>query len=126
MRRSDDPEHEGHLARLYREVGRVDDGTRHAASARARFEALLRRHPAAFADHAARFFLEVEGDAARASELALQNLSIRRTADAVELALGATSAADAPRRACPVALEVAARSDAAPRLRELVQLRCSP
>src|SRR5437764_1239022 len=46
---SDDPEYWGQLAALVR-----DDEL--AQKAKRRYEALLRRHPQAFADHAARFF----------------------------------------------------------------------
>jgi tetratricopeptide (TPR) repeat protein len=50
-----------------------------AATARARFEALLRDLPLAFADHAAEFYLATGDDPARALELARVNFSIRQT-----------------------------------------------
>ncbi len=67
----------------------------------ARYRALLARHPEAFADHAARFFLT--RDAHRALALARLNLAARQTPAAYDLALSAALAAgDEPGR-CEVA-----------------------
>ena len=59
-------------------------------SARAGFEALVARHPLAFADHAAEFYLGSGGDAGRALELARLNLANRPTARAFELCASAS------------------------------------
>src|SRR5262249_34895145 len=59
--------------------------------ARKGFEAVLAKHPEAFADHAARFYLTV--DPKRALELAQQNLKLRSTPDAHQLAIDAAMAA---------------------------------
>ncbi|MCA1829204.1 MAG: hypothetical protein LC689_19955 [Myxococcales bacterium] len=83
----DDPEYAGQLAALLPD----SQGSALRESARARFEALLARHPQAFADHAARFFLA--RDPRRALELAVKNLEVRRTWEAFDLALTAASAA---------------------------------
>jgi tetratricopeptide (TPR) repeat protein len=83
--RSDDPEYLGQLGALYRQMGRANDGDRLIGRATERYEDLLRRHPEAFYDHAARFFLHVAGDPIRARALAEKNLSLRPSADARDL-----------------------------------------
>ena len=64
---SDDPEYAAALASAYAEAGRKDDARRMQDRARAGFTALLARLPAAFADHAARFYLEGRGSPPRRS-----------------------------------------------------------
>jgi tetratricopeptide (TPR) repeat protein len=73
---SDDPEHLAALA------DRTGDATLRQNAA-ARYEQLLARHPAAFADHAARFYLA--SDPRRALALAERNLATRRTAESLDL-----------------------------------------
>jgi tetratricopeptide (TPR) repeat protein len=82
---SDDPEYAGQLGAIYRRMGRTADGDRLVRGATDRYEALLRDHPAAFYGRAARFFLQVAGDARRAVALAAKNLAMRHTPDAHDL-----------------------------------------
>jgi tetratricopeptide (TPR) repeat protein len=94
---SDDPEYEAALAPLV-------DGPRGqslVASAQRRYEESLRLHPAAFADHAARFYLS--RDPKRALALAERNLAARPTQDAYALAVEAALAAGQDARACALA-----------------------
>jgi len=60
--------------------------------AQQRYESLLARHPLAFADHAAEFYLGPGGDAERAWVLAEQNLANRATDRAIALAARAAIA----------------------------------
>ena len=83
--RTDDPEYVGQLGALYRQLHRAAEGDVLLERAAARYQELLARHPAAFADHAARFFLHFGGDPVRALALARSNLAIRHTPDAREL-----------------------------------------
>jgi tetratricopeptide (TPR) repeat protein len=83
--RTDDPEYLGQLGALYRQLHRTTEGDRLVARAARRYEVLLARHPAAFYDHAARFFLHVGGDPTRALDCARKNLAIRQTLDARDL-----------------------------------------
>jgi tetratricopeptide (TPR) repeat protein len=83
--RTDDPEYVGQLGALYRQMHRTDEGDRLVRSATSGYEALLARHPAAFFDHAARFYLHVAGDPQRALILARKNLALRPTPDARDL-----------------------------------------
>ncbi len=122
--RSNDPEHVGHLARLYREVGRAGEAARLREKARARFEELVRRHPAAFASHAARFWLEVMGDPARAAELAATAIVEVRSVEGVELAATAFAAAGDGARACALVEGVATGPGAPDDLRELERALC--
>ena len=72
-------------------------------TARAAWERYLAALPAAFSDHAARFYLGVGRDPARALELAEANLANRDTAEAQALVIDAALAAGRPARACAVA-----------------------
>jgi len=68
--------------------------------ARAKYEELLRKHPDAFADHAARFFLGEGGDVKRALELARSAATKAPTEEALELWLLAARAAGSTTEAC--------------------------
>lgn len=91
--RTSDPEPAAVLAKLLREVGDPLSRT-YAEQARAGFETLLQRHPEAFWDHAAEFFMNAGDDRPRALDLALQNLAQRQTARAFLVALRAAAAAE--------------------------------
>jgi hypothetical protein len=73
--------------------GERERGRSEIADARARFEALIARHPLAFADHAAAFYLGAGANPERACALAPLNLVARRTHRALELAIAAAHAA---------------------------------
>jgi len=91
---SDDPDYCSALDRVLRLAGRDEEAERWRARAAARYDELLRQHPAAFADHAAFFWLEA-GDPCRAHELALHNYSLRQTPRAAALATRAAKACSA-------------------------------
>jgi tetratricopeptide (TPR) repeat protein len=82
---SDDPEYTAQLAGLLYEEGRVREASHWRTMAAARYDELLMRHPAAFADHAAEFWLAAGADAERALQLAGQNLATRETPRAYAL-----------------------------------------
>lgn len=82
---TDDPEYAGQLGAVYRQLGRGSEGEKLIARAARGYDRLLARHPQAFYDHAARFFLHAGGDPARARSLAEKNLALRPTADARDL-----------------------------------------
>ena len=64
------------------------------ARAAARYDELVARHPEAFADHAAEFWLAAGADPHRALSLASRNLEVRQTPRAHELFCRATRAVD--------------------------------
>ncbi|MFD5794213.1 tetratricopeptide repeat protein [Streptomyces diastatochromogenes] len=78
-RTSDDPEYAAHLAAALHAVGRVHEAKQWRERAAARYDDLVLRHPEAYADHAADFWLTVGADAGRGLHLALQNLAFRQT-----------------------------------------------
>ena len=82
---SGDPEVSWRLADIAEAAGDADEAALHLAAARSGFEALLSRHPLAFADHGAQFYLGSGSDPFRALELARLNLDNRPTARAFEL-----------------------------------------
>jgi len=106
IKASDDPEYLALLAEIRKAEGNLPEATRLRALARERYEQLLSRHRAAFADHAAQFWLGENPKKALA--LSLDNLAVRTTAEAYETALSSALAAKEPRLACNLA-EKAAR-----------------
>lgn len=90
---SDDPDYAAALARILKEAGRAEAALKWRKHAAARYEDLVLRHPEAFADHAAEFWLEVGADADRALRLARINLEVRETPRAQQLFARARSLA---------------------------------
>ncbi|WP_457324515.1 hypothetical protein [Roseateles sp. P5_E11] len=89
---TDEPEAMALLGALHARQGEVARGLDEIDGARRRFEALLARHPAAFADHVAEFYLGVGRDPQRAWTWAQANLRERPTRRAYELAIRAAEA----------------------------------
>jgi tetratricopeptide (TPR) repeat protein len=76
---SDDPDYAAQLARILGETRQLEDADVWRARAEERYDELVARHPAAFADHGAEFWSSVGGDPQRAVGLAKLNLEVRRT-----------------------------------------------
>ena len=91
---SEDPDYPAQLARILTEVGRVEEARPWRAQAAARYDALVARHPDAFADHAAEFWLDAGADPRRALSLARRNLAVRQTPRARALLSRAACAVD--------------------------------
>jgi tetratricopeptide (TPR) repeat protein len=117
---SDDPDYPAQLSRFLNAIGQPEEATRWYESARTRYADLLARHPEAFADHAADFWLNVGGDPEMALVLAERNLEIRHTPRAYELVMLAGLAAHKPAVACDAADHTRNLSHTWPRLRDLV------
>jgi tetratricopeptide (TPR) repeat protein len=116
---SDDPEYASQLARLLKEVGQLDEAHHWREVAAARYDELMVRHPEAFADHAADFWLTVGGDAQKGRLLAEQNFEIRKTPRAYELVLQAAVATQETAAVCRVTEHLRAVDQMGPRLRAL-------
>lgn len=116
---SDDPEYQSQLAGILLQQGRLTEASRLRDAARARYDALSARHPEAFSDHAARFWMGIEPTKALA--LAMRNLSVRQTTDAYELALSAALAAGAADSACRLADEALAAPQISNRMDSLAR-----
>lgn len=82
---SEDPDAAGQLARILGENGRTAEARTWRDIAAARYDALMQRHPEAYADHAAEFWLAAGADPVRALAYARQNLAVRQTPRAYEL-----------------------------------------
>lgn len=76
---SDDPDPMAKLALVLAQSGEAAEAARLRRVVAARFEELMRRHPEAFADHAAEFWLGPGGDPKKALDLARANLETRQT-----------------------------------------------
>ena len=100
---SDDPDYATQLARVLGQTGQAEAARRWRDAAAARYDELITRHPEAFADHAAEFWMWAGGDAQKALTLAQRNLEIRRTPRAYELVLQAALAAGDHAAACDAA-----------------------
>jgi hypothetical protein len=85
----DDPEALALLGTLHVRDGRETLGRDEIERARQSFEALLARHPQAFADHAAEFYLGAGADPERGLHWAQVNLLVRETRRALQLGIRA-------------------------------------
>jgi len=92
---SDDPDYAAQLARILGEADRAQESCAWRALAAARYDELIVRHPAAFADHAAEFWLMGNADPEKALRLARKNLEVRHTPRAYELLSRAAEASNA-------------------------------
>ena len=108
-RRATDPDVFSAHADALRRLKRDDEARDMASRARQRYEAMLVKHPEAFADHAARFFLGAGGDVTRATVLAKSAAERSPTEEALELLYVAASASGDHALACS-ALTTAAKS----------------
>jgi len=104
--RSDDPDYAAQLARILASRDAVEEAGRWRAIAAKRYDELTARHPEAFADHGAEFWLAAGGDPRKALGYARQNVELRPTVRAYELLLQATLATGADPDACAAALHV--------------------
>jgi tetratricopeptide (TPR) repeat protein len=99
---TEDPDSEGHLCLVLRDMGQSPE----AESCRIRvselYESLLKRHPEAFWDHAAEFFLAMH-EPHKALVYARQNLALRPSRAAFDLFAKTAAAAGAASEASSVA-----------------------
>jgi tetratricopeptide (TPR) repeat protein len=100
VRSNNEPEALALLGTLHMRAGDRAGGEHEVSLARQRYESLLARHPLAFADHAAEFYLGPGADPERALALAQQNLANRETDRAVALAVKAAEATGRHAEAC--------------------------
>ena len=89
---SDDPDYAAQLARILGEMGRREESVAWRRMAASRYDELTATHPAAFADHAAEFWLGAGNDPPKALRLAEFNLRVRQTHRAYELLAQAVDA----------------------------------
>jgi tetratricopeptide (TPR) repeat protein len=116
---SDDPDYAAQLARILGEAGQAEEAHRWRDAAAVRYDELIARHPEAFADHAAEFWMFAGGDAKKALTLAQRNLDVRRTPRAYELVLQAALACGEHATACDAAAQTRALGHLWPSLTSL-------
>jgi len=98
---SDDPDYAAQLARILGETGCSEESAAWRRAAASRYDELIATHPAAFADHAAEFWLGAGNDPPKGFRLAEFNLRVRQTPRAFDLlaqALDANAAGAASAR----------------------------
>ena len=121
---SDDPEIELGLATALRKAGDQAGADLHLAHVRARYDELVEKHRAGYAEHAASFWLDERTAPAKALELAKDNLKVRHSSSAFELALLAAKAANAPADGCAIGKEAKAMPHASEMLVKLADEAC--
>jgi tetratricopeptide (TPR) repeat protein len=92
---SDDPDYAAQLSRILGEMGCSEESAAWRRMAASRYDELIVTYPAAFADHAAEFWLGVGNDPLKGFRLAEFNLRNRQTPQAYELLAQALDAKNA-------------------------------
>jgi len=98
---SDDPDYTAQLARILGEIGRGEESIAWRRIAANRYDELTAAHPAAFADHAAEFWLGVGNDPQKGLRFAEFNLRVRKTSRAYDLLAKALDANTAGAASAP-------------------------
>lgn len=117
---SDDPEVLVVLAAAQRRAGNEGEATALVERAKQRYAEILAKYPEAFADHAARFYLNAGDDPARALELAKLNAKNRVTEESLDLWMAAAAGAKDTAEACLAVRAMAAFKYLSPRGKALV------
>lgn len=91
---STDPDILAGLADAYKKTKKDAQAKELVDKAKETYEQLLAKHPEAYRDHAARFYLGVGNDPKKALELAEKNATLRQTEEAIDLWMGTAAAAD--------------------------------
>jgi len=120
-RSSDDPDYAAQLARILGDAAQPEEAASWRAVAATRYDDLMGRHPEAFADHAAEFWLAAGGDPRRALNLAQTNLAVRPTPRAYELVMNAALAVGDKKAACDAGSSASALPHPWPSLRSLTE-----
>jgi tetratricopeptide (TPR) repeat protein len=123
---SDDPEFELILAGRLRAAGQAAEADTRLAHVRARYAELVDKHPEAYAEHAGWFLLDEGKDPERAYALAQQNLTVRKTEKAYQLALLAALAAGKRADACTLGAAAGKLPYASEMLRGIAEGACKP
>ena len=118
---TDDPEIDAAYGDALRRLGRADEAKTYVDRARLRYGELMAKHPEAFADHAAAFFLGLGQDPQRAFGYAALNAANRRTEASFDLLITAALAAGKRDEACSAAAKAESLTYATQAFRALVK-----
>jgi hypothetical protein len=99
-----DPDVLAALADAHRRAKHDAEAKKLTDEARARYDELVAKHPEAYRDHAARFFLGAGNDSKKALALAEKNAQLRPTEEAIDLWMGAATAANDKAQICASAI----------------------
>ncbi|MDB5216637.1 MAG: hypothetical protein JWO86_4564 [Myxococcaceae bacterium] len=97
---SSDPDVLAALADAHKRAKHEAEAKKANDVARARYEELLVKHPEAYRDHAARFYLAAGNDSKKALDLADKNAKLRPTEEAIDLWMAAATAANDKPQIC--------------------------
>jgi tetratricopeptide (TPR) repeat protein len=97
---SDDPEVVAALAKAQQRAGHADAARPLIEAAKKRYDEIVAKYPEAFADHAARFWLDLGNDPKKALELARLNAKNRGTEEALDLWMAAGAGAKSQEDVC--------------------------
>ena len=126
IEQTDNPEYRAALARVEEAAGHPDRARAERESASRGYRQLLERHRAAYAQHAAEYFLEL-GEVDSAWQLAQENLQLRADIGSLILYARAAEAGNHRQQACDALARIRASDLHPPELRELgpLQRSCS-
>lgn len=97
---STDPDVLGALADAYKKAKKEKEAKEIGDLAKARYAELVSKHPEAYRDHAARFWLGFGNDPKKALDYAEKNAALRPTEEAIDLWMGAAAAANKKDAVC--------------------------
>lgn len=126
IEQTDNPEYRAALARLEDAAGHPDRAQAERERASQGYRDLLKRHRAAYAQHAAEFFLDI-GDVDSAWQLAQENLQLRADLGSLILYANAADLSGQPRQACAALVRIQGSGLQPPELDGLTRLqgRCT-
>jgi tetratricopeptide (TPR) repeat protein len=101
---STDPDVLAALAEAHKRAKHDADAKKATEAARARYDELVAKHPEAYRDHAARFYLASGNDPKKALEYAEKNAKLRPTEEAIDLWMAAAAAVNDKAQICASAL----------------------
>ena len=122
IEQTDNPEYRAALARLEDAAGHPDRAQAERERASRGYRDLLQRHRAAYAQHAAEFFLDI-GDVDSAWSLAQENLQLRADLGSLILYAQAAEQYGQPRRACAALVRIQDSGLQPPELDDLTLLQ---
>lgn len=116
---STDPDVIAALAEAHKRAGHTEETKTVTTEAQARYDALVAKHPEAYRDHAARFYLGLGNDPKKALDFAEKNAALRPTEEALDLWMAAATAANDKAKICASAAAMHALRYASPERKRL-------
>ena len=99
-KKSTDPDILVALADAYKKTKKDVEAKELTEKAKTTYESLVAKHPEAYRDHAARFYLGAGNDSKKALELAEKNAALRPTEEAIDLWMATAAGAERKDAVC--------------------------